>query len=177
MSGSSTVIRLLLVCVTAILLLGCKTGDRTASGGRSSGPPAPAVTMAPASTATAPGAVPGDAAGDSRSSPQATGTVAGQFLAAETRAPLADLEVFLARLEGTSEFPIAALDRSKDPHAVTRPDGTFQFDNVWQGRYVLVAGTEESGGMVRDAFGGRTLIVEVADGQATDVGSIVIQEP
>lgn len=105
------------------------------------------------------------------------GAAVGQLLDVISLQPLPDISLYLAEIEGTEEFPVAALDREKDPFAMTNIKGIFQFTNLQPGKYVIIAGSEGKGGMIQDNAKNITLVLNVEQNKVTNVGQIIIEKP
>jgi hypothetical protein len=113
----------------------------------------------------------------SQVTPGPKGTVVGQFLDIITLQPISDIPVYLAMIEGEEEFPIAALNREKDPKAKTDIGGIFHFTSLESGNYVIVVGAEGTGGMIENNTTRTTLVINVRNGQVSNLGQIIIEHP
>lgn len=109
--------------------------------------------------------------------PRNGGAVVGQLIDVHTFQPLADIPVYLAKLEGTDDFPVAELNRQEDPRAFTDENGIFQFNGIEPGQYVIIAGAEGSGGMISDGSTGLTLLLDVKQRTVASAGQVLIEAP
>lgn len=165
------------------ILYGCRgpgiapnAAQQPTAGGPQSRPPSPVFARVDAVTPT-PAVV--TLNGDGPITPATVGVagVVGRLMEEGSLTPLADVELYLVRLEGTGDFPVAVLDRNTDPFARTDFGGHFRLQDVKPGRYVIVAGSVGSGGMIANGSTGETLVIQVAPAKQTNVGTIVMGKP
>jgi len=155
-----------------IVILVCLVANMVACGA-----PVPKPTVSPLSPMPTPAAVP---INSSSPVPVATsmpglGTVTGRLVAQETKSPLMNKTVYLARITDASDtkFSVAALDKSS-PAFVTNGDGSFAFLDVPPGRYGLIMEGLIETVLLADLKTGKDIAVAIDADKTLDLGTIEV---
>jgi hypothetical protein len=156
---------LLLVVVLVVALVGC--GQPTPAG-----PPLTDATNAPDETSARPRPT------LATTPAPGTGLVTGvALLEGEDNQPATGIDLFLAEVSEAVEgqMSLAMLDPASSPKTAASDEGTFVFNNVSPGTYVLVAYVSPAdSAVVPNAENGKELIISVEPNQVVDLGPIYV---
>ena len=107
-----------------------------------------------------------------------SGVVTGTLLFQESEEPYLNSILILGQISEADQPgypPLVGYSLDSDPQAVQAKDGTFAFDRISPGKYGIVLWSPLSSFLLSDPQTGEIILVEVKEGEVTDLGTIYIK--
>ena len=107
------------------------------------------------------------------------GTIVGSVFSSSLDSPLKFYMVYLGEKLLLTPGPdyLLTFEKEASPKAKTDEEGYFEVTDVQPGEYALIVWTPHNSYVITDESGEKEQIVEVINGQTTDLGLLVVEWP